>query len=112
MGLGVVTIAITSGAVISLVFAGYFRPLVIIGGFPLLATVQAVPHIVNLPSDPQNMLSGAFLAFLAFIGFEDIVHMAEKTKDPNRYYCCRYSVDARNFRGSLRTCCRRCCILS
>ena len=44
-----VTIAITSGAVISLVFAGYFGPLVIIGGFPLLATNLAVPQIVDLP---------------------------------------------------------------
>ena len=88
---------------------------VIIGGFPLLATDEAVPHLVNLPSDQPallTMFSGAFLAFFAFIGFEDIENMAEETKDPHRDHSCRNSVDARDFRGSLRTCCRSCCILS
>ena len=131
VGLGVVAIAITSSAVISLAFAGYLGSLtgfntsvsitgilvllgfvawfgvresvgfaslitvlevgtlavVIIGGSPLLATDEAVTRLVNLPSDPPTLLamfSGAFLAFFAFIGFEDIENMAEETKNPHR----------------------------
>ena len=131
VGLGVVAIAITSSAVISLAFAGYLGALtgfhssasvagilvllgfvawfgvresvgfasfitvlevgtlavVIIGGFPLLTTAESVAHLVTLPSDVTTLLalfSGAFLAFFAFIGFEDIENMAEETKDPHR----------------------------
>ena len=131
VGLGVVAIAITSSAVISLAFAGYLGALtgfhssasvagilvllgfvawfgvresvgfasfitvlevgtlavVIIGGFPLLTTDESVARLVTLPSDVTTLLalfSGAFLAFFAFIGFEDIENMAEETKDPHR----------------------------
>jgi amino acid transporter len=131
VGLGVVAIAITSSAVISLAFAGYLGALtgfhspasvagilvllgfvawfgvresvgfasfitvlevgtlavVIIGGFPLLTTNESVTRLVTLPSDGTTFLtlfSGAFLAFFAFIGFEDIENMAEETKDPHR----------------------------
>lgn len=131
VGLGVVAIAITSSAVISLAFAGYLGALtgfnsatsvigvlvllgfvawfgvresvgfaslitvlevgtlavVVVGGFPLLATDEAVTRLVTLPSDPTSLMAvfaGAFLAFFAYIGFEDIVNMAEETKDPHR----------------------------
>ncbi len=131
VGLGVVAIAITSSAVISLAFAGYLGALtgfhssasvagilvllgfvawygvresvgfaslitalevgtlavVIIGGFPLLTTEESVASLVALPSDATTFLalfSGAFLAFFAFIGFEDIENMAEETMDPHR----------------------------
>ncbi len=131
IGLGIVTIAITSSAVISLAFAGYLGALtgfhstasvigvlallglvawlgvresvafasivtalevgtlavVVIGGFPLLATEEAAAHIFSLPSDATSLVAvfaGAFLAFFAYIGFEDIVNMAEETKDPHR----------------------------
>jgi APA family basic amino acid/polyamine antiporter len=130
VGLGVVAIAITSSAVISLAFAGYLGALtgfhssisvigvvvllgtvawlgvresvgfaslitvlevgalavVIIGGFPLLAADEAVTRLVTLPSDTTSLaavFAGAFLAFFAYIGFEDIVNMAEETKDPH-----------------------------
>ena len=131
VGLGVVAIAITSSAVISLAFAGYLGALtgfhssasvagilvllgfvawfgvresvgfaslitvlevgtlavVVIGGFPLLTTDESVARLVTLPSDATTLLalfSGAFLAFFAFIGFEDIENMAEETKDPHQ----------------------------
>jgi basic amino acid/polyamine antiporter, APA family len=130
VGLGVVAIAITSSAVVSLAFAGYLGALtgfhssasvigilallgfvawlgvresvgfaslitvlevgtlavVVIGGFPLLATNDAVTRLVALPSDTTNLVAvfaGAFLAFFAYIGFEDIENMAEETKDPH-----------------------------
>ena len=131
VGLGVVAIAITSSAVISLAFAGYLGALtgfhssasvagilvllgfvawfgvresvgvaslitvlevgtlavVVMGGFPLLTTDESVARLVTLPSDATTLLalfSGAFLAFFAFIGFEDIENMAEETKDPHQ----------------------------
>jgi amino acid transporter len=130
VGLGVVAIAITSSAVISLAFAGYLGALtgfhssasvigivvllgfvawfgvresvgfaslitvlevgtlavVVIGGFPLLATDEAIARLVTLPSDATGLMAvfaGAFLAFFAYIGFEDIENMAEETKDPH-----------------------------
>lgn len=36
------------------------------------------------PLDPQAILAAAVLAFFAFIGFEDIVNMAEETVEPDR----------------------------
>jgi basic amino acid/polyamine antiporter, APA family len=131
VGLGVVAIAITSSAVISLAFAGYLGALtgfhssvsvigivallgtvawlgvresvgfasvitvlevgtlatIAIGGFPLLATAGNMANLATLPSEPAAFISvfaGAFLAFFAYIGFEDIVNMAEETNDPHR----------------------------
>lgn len=131
VGLGVVAIAITSSAVISLAFAGYLGALtgfhssasvigvllllgcvawfgvresvgvaslitvlevgtlavVVIGGFPLLATDEAVTRLATLPPDAASLVAvfaGAFLAFFAYIGFEDIENMAEETKDPHK----------------------------
>ncbi len=130
VGLGVVAIAITSSAVISLAFAGYLGALtgfhssasvigilallgcvawfgvresvgfaslitvlevgtlavVVIGGFPLLATDEAVTRLATLPADSTSLVAvfaGAFLAFFAYIGFEDIENMAEETRDPH-----------------------------
>lgn len=130
VGLGVVAIAITSSAVISLAFAGYLGALtgfhssasvvgilallgfvawlgvresvgfaslitvlevgtlaaVVIGGLPLLGTDDAVMRLVALPSEATSLMAvfaGAFLAFFAYIGFEDIENMAEETKDPH-----------------------------
>lgn len=129
VGLGVVAIAITSSAVISLAFAGYLGALtgfhssisvigivallglvawlgvresvgfasfitvlevgtlaaVVIGGFPLLPA-EAGTRLVILPSDSTSLaavFAGTFLAFFAYIGFEDIVNMAEETKNPD-----------------------------
>jgi APA family basic amino acid/polyamine antiporter len=131
VGLGVVAIAITSCAVISLAFAGYLGALtgfhssasvigvlallglvawlgvresvgfaslitvlevgtlaaVVIGGIPLLATEDAVVRLATLPLVSTSLVAvfaGAFLAFFAYIGFEDIVNMAEETKNPHR----------------------------
>jgi amino acid transporter len=62
----------------------------------LLIVVVAAPALVSIParlgelvppaeaSVWQSVLLGAFLAFYAFIGFEDIVTAAEEVKDPSR----------------------------
>ena len=59
--------------------------IIIIAAAPKLFTLSF--EITNLPdlSDPiilQGVFIGAFLAFYAFIGFEDMVNVAEEVKDP------------------------------
>ena len=150
VGLGVVAIAITSSAVISLAFAGYLGALtgfhspasvvgilvllgfvawlgvresvgfaslitvlevgtlavVVFGGFPLLATDEAVARLAALPSDATSLtavFAGAFLAFFAYIGFEDIENMAEETKKSACGHSCGHRMDAGHLRGSLWT---------
>jgi len=61
--------------------------LIIVTGSGKLATLPEV--ITTLPSlgDLQiwpGIILGAFLAFYAFIGFEDMVNVAEEVKDPER----------------------------
>jgi amino acid transporter len=48
--------------------------------------VQAVPEVVSPAgwNEWSAILSGAVLAFFAFVGFEDIVNVAEEAKDPVR----------------------------
>jgi amino acid transporter len=59
---------------------------VVIGGFPIIADMANLSRVAALPSAAGWMpvFSGAFLAFFAFIGFEDIENMAEETRDPHR----------------------------
>jgi basic amino acid/polyamine antiporter, APA family len=51
------------------------------------AAIKAAPHLDELPSLTdlfvlEGIFVGAFLAFYAFIGFEDMVNVAEEVKDP------------------------------
>jgi APA family basic amino acid/polyamine antiporter len=62
-------------------------------GTLLLVVVVAAPSVVATPDWPlalsppgsteewKGVMTGAFVAFFAFIGFEDIVNMAEETRD-------------------------------
>jgi amino acid transporter len=59
---------------------------VVVAGAPAL---DHLPDIAGqlLPKGGAGVLaiaSGVFLAFFAFLGFEDIVNMAEETRDPGR----------------------------
>jgi amino acid transporter len=65
-----------------------------IGGLAIVAAVGA-PSLVRLPEVAPLMVpgdltaalavtTGIFLAFFAFLGFEDIVNMAEETRAPER----------------------------
>ncbi len=50
------------------------------------ALIQSNPEILSIPPIESfaSITFGAFLAFYAFIGFEDIVNMAEETKNPEK----------------------------
>ena len=54
-------------------------------GLPYLADGEALARAVSLPADIAGwspVLAGAVIAFFAFVGFEDIVNMAEETRAP------------------------------
>ena len=67
--------------------------LIEIGGLIFIIFLQSdtliqIPHIATTMTIPDSgtavigVLSGAFLAFYAFIGFEDMVNIVEEVKDP------------------------------
>lgn len=87
MGVTLVIVAIL-GAVESLAVAAVFTAIEVVGLF-LIVWVgfgsEPVAEIVTLPPPIwSGIMAGAVLAFFAFIGFEDIVNMAEEVKDPSR----------------------------
>ncbi len=50
-------------------------------------TAPSFDVVAMLPSSVdawQGIVAGAFIAFFAYIGFESLANMAEKTKDPQR----------------------------
>lgn len=60
---------------------------IIAAGTPLLANPAGLAHAFTPSGSLAVMapvLSGAFIAFFAFIGFEDIENMAEETRNPER----------------------------
>lgn len=73
--------SIALAALITLLEVGTL--LVVIGfAAPLLGDGEALARIVQPPLAPDAagvVLTGAFVAFFAFIGFEDIVNMSEET---------------------------------
>lgn len=61
--------------------------IVIIAGLPLLADLPPLPSMIGLGGGLAGfapVMAGAFIAFFAFVGFEDIENMAEETVDPVR----------------------------
>jgi len=60
--------------------------LVVFAGAPALAGLpELLPRMVpDSGAAAMAVVSGAFLAFFAFLGFEDIVNMAEETRQPER----------------------------
>ncbi len=60
--------------------------IVIVAGAPALARLGEIAPLM-LPGGLAawgGVIAGAFFAFFAFLGFEDIVHMAEETREPER----------------------------
>ena len=56
-------------------------------GLPLLGDITAVAQTFVVPVNGPivaAVISGSVIAFFAFVGFEDIVNMAEETLDPER----------------------------
>ncbi|MCE9648327.1 MAG: amino acid permease [Parvibaculum sp.] len=65
------------GGLLVIVGAG----LVDLGGLPPLAPILS-PSAISLSA--VGIFSGTFVAFFAFIGFEDMVNMAEEVREPRR----------------------------
>jgi len=60
--------------------------IIVVAGDGLTELPQRLPELLP-PLDGhawQGILLGAFLAFYAYIGFEDMVNVAEETRDPSR----------------------------
>jgi amino acid transporter len=60
---------------------------VALAGLPTLATAEGLSVLTALPHDRTALdltIAAAGIAFFAFIGFEDIVNMAEEAKRPER----------------------------
>jgi len=78
--------SVTVAAIVTLVEIGGLMLVIWVGGGELTKLPAALPEI--LPSgnwaSSSSIMAGAVLAFFAFIGFEDMVNVAEETKDPTR----------------------------
>jgi len=88
IGLALVTVA-AIGVLESLALAGLFTAIEVAGlALVIWAGAGAAPQVAALPPlDPAllgGIAAGAGLAFFAFIGFEDIVNMAEEVREPSR----------------------------
>ena len=79
-------VAATIGVLESLALAAVLTIIEVIGLLIVVGAGLSFP--VDLPPGPplamSGLAAGALLAFFAFIGFEDMVNMAEETRDPGR----------------------------
>ncbi len=61
--------------------------IVIVAGLPMVAQSNSLARVLSVPvawAGWSAVFAGAFVAFFAFIGFEDIENMAEETRDAAR----------------------------
>lgn len=99
------------GAVESLVFAAVMTVIEVVGLVIVIGagvSVEAVPFTPPAGDLAPALAAGALLAFFAFVGFEDMVNMAEKTKEPEKNHAARNSSGGRGDDGDLcsgRLCC-------
>ena len=73
-------------AVLTLVEAGGLVMIVIVAGGELDSTPQVLSRMLDSSEQAivPGMMLGALLAFFAFIGFEDMINVAEEVKSPER----------------------------
>ena len=79
-------------AALTLVEAGGLVMIVIVAGDNLDAAPELLAHIFDTEMGPESgnaallpgLMLGALLAFFAFIGFEDMINVAEEVKNPER----------------------------
>jgi amino acid transporter len=78
--------SVTAAAIITLVEIGGLLLILVVTGDSLLTLPQRWPELIPPPDISlwHGILLGAFLAFYAFIGFEDMVNVAEEVKEPTR----------------------------
>jgi amino acid transporter len=69
--IGLITLTEVAGLLLVIVIASRGEPV-------------TAPAPVNLPAGPGALFLGAYLAFYAFIGFEDMVNLAEEVVEPER----------------------------
>lgn len=82
-GLAMLGVAQSLGAVAILTIAE-IGGLLAVAGAGLLGEARPDAVATAIYSDSQGFVAGVFLAFFAFLGFEDMVNMAEETRDPQR----------------------------
>ncbi len=78
--------SVIAASVITLIEVGGLLLVLGVAGGGLADLPARLPDLLP-PSDAgvwQGILLGAFIAFYAFIGFEDMVNVAEEVKDPKR----------------------------
>lgn len=78
--------SVAFAAVITILEVGTLLVIAAIG-WPFLFQGGSLPELLLPPGDATSwsaIAGGAFLAFFAFIGFEDIENMAEETRHPER----------------------------
>lgn len=73
-------------AIVTVVEVGGLLLIIGAGMTEMPAVMTALPKVVDVAgwSEWSAIISGAVLAFFAFVGFEDIVNVAEEAKDPVR----------------------------
>lgn len=78
--------SVTLAAIITVIEVGGLLLVIGAGMIDLPVVLDALPKIVSVSdwSVSSAIISGAVLAFFAFVGFEDIVNVAEEAKDPVR----------------------------
>ncbi len=78
--------SVAVAAVITVLEVGTLLAVVAVG-LPMIGAADNLDKVLSLPASGalwSAVFAGAFLAFFAFIGFEDIENMAEETLDPHR----------------------------
>jgi len=81
-----VTESVSAAAVVTCLEVIGILVVILFSGAPISELPARLPEFLpGLESAPwMGIAAGAFLAFFAFIGFEDIVNMAEETRNPQR----------------------------
>lgn len=91
LGLGLIAawgiaVSVWAASIITLVEIGGLLLIVVVAGDSLQDLPARWGEITSLSSDGSGLaiLAGGFLAFYAFVGFEDMVNVAEEVKEPKR----------------------------
>lgn len=91
IGLGVLAIwgvaqAVWFAAALTLMEIAGILMVIFIAAPSLPSFIESNPELLNWPNldEMHGIVFGAFIAFYAYIGFEDIVNMAEEVKNPKR----------------------------
>lgn len=81
-----ITLSVTFAAVVTLIEIGGILLVLSVSHEHLMAIPERWPTLLPPMSWPvwQNIIFGAFLAFYAFIGFEDMVNVAEEVIEPEK----------------------------